>query len=232
MDVLIILRIEGEIEGLILKKLLTFAWSSDPIISKMFYFEEEARRKGYRLIGGIDEAGRGPLAGPVVACCVIMPAGSRIEGVRDSKALSPKRREELSLRIKEVALGFSFGLVPEKVIDRINIFQATLLAMQKAVEGLDRKPDFLLIDGRHAPPTDITHRTIVRGDALSYSIACASILAKVERDRMMVAYDEQFPAYGFARHKGYPTKQHIEALKKYGPCRIHRISFGPVKEII
>ncbi|MBU1487057.1 ribonuclease HII [bacterium] len=196
----------------------------------MFYFEEEARRKGYRLIGGIDEAGRGPLAGPVVACCLIMPLKTQIDGIRDSKKLSPKKRGSLSSKIKEIALDFSFGVVSEGVIDKINILRATLLAMQKAAEGLSHAPHFLLIDGNQAPAVDIPLRAIIKGDALSYSIACASILAKVERDRMMVAYDEQFPVYGFARHKGYPTRQHIKALKKYGPCRIHRTSFGPVRK--
>lgn len=198
----------------------------------MFYFEKEAQREGYRLIGGLDEAGRGPLAGPVVACSVIMPLKPQIDGIRDSKKLSPKKREVLSSKIKEIALDFSFGVVSEEVIDRINILRATLLAMEKAVEGLSPTPHFLLIDGKQSPPSNIPSKAIVGGDNLSYSIACASILAKVERDEMMVAYDEQFPEYGFDCHKGYPTRQHIRALEKYGPCKIHRTTFGPVRKLL
>ncbi len=177
-----------------------------------------------KIIAGIDEAGRGPLAGPVVCACVVMPLGQRIEGINDSKKLSPKKREELYEKIIEFAIDYSIIEVDEKTIDEINILQATRLGMKKALEGLKIKPDIVLIDAVKID-TDLPQDSIIHGDALSYNIAAASILAKVHRDRHMVELDKKYPEYNFAKHKGYGTKAHIEALKKYGKCEIHRESF-------
>lgn len=179
-----------------------------------------------KIIAGIDEAGRGPLAGPVVCACVIMPlrADKIIDGVNDSKKLSPKKREALYEKIIETAIDFSIVEVDEKTIDEINILQATKLGMKKALENLKIKPDIVLIDAVKID-TDLPQEGIIKGDALSYNIAAASILAKVRRDRLMVEHDKKYPQYQFAKHKGYGTKVHIEALKQYGKCEIHRESF-------
>lgn len=178
------------------------------------------------IIAGIDEAGRGPLAGPVVCACVIMPLDEDkiIEGINDSKKLSEKKREILEKLIKERALAYSVVEVDEKVIDEINILNATKLGMKKALEGLSIKPDIALIDAVKID-TEIKQENIIKGDALSYNIASASILAKVHRDRLMMELDKKYPLYAFAKHKGYGTKVHIESLKKYGKCPIHRESF-------
>ncbi len=183
----------------------------------------EKKYKG-KVIAGIDEAGRGPLAGPVVCACAVMPMDNIIEGVNDSKKLSAKKREELYDKIKKVAISYSIVEVDEKTIDKINILQATKLGMKKALETLSVKPDIVLID---AVKIDcrVPQENIIKGDALSYNIAAASILAKVYRDRMMVELDKKYPQYGFAKHKGYGTKAHIEALKKYGKCELHRDTF-------
>lgn len=179
-----------------------------------------------KLIAGVDEAGRGPLAGPVVCACVIMPMESEkiIEGVNDSKKLSAKKREELFDKIVDIAISYSIVEIDEKKIDEINILQATKLGMKKAVENLKVMPDFVLVD---AVKIDVAlpQENLIKGDALSYNIAAASILAKVHRDRMMENFDMKYPEYGFAKHKGYGTKAHIEALKKYGKCEIHRETF-------
>lgn len=179
----------------------------------------------YSLICGIDEAGRGPLAGPVCAGACILKKDEEILYLNDSKKLSEKRREALFLEIKEKALSYSVAFVDEKRIDEINILNATYEAMQKAVLGLSTCPDLLLVDAVHIPEVDIKQVSIVKGDAASVSIAAASILAKVSRDHFMKEMDERYPEYGFSKHKGYGTKAHYEALKKYGPSPIHRMTF-------
>lgn len=185
----------------------------------------EKQYKDYGYICGIDEVGRGPLAGPVVAGAVILPKGKRILYVNDSKKLSEKKREELFDVIKEDALSYGIGIVSPERIDEINILQATYEAMREAVNKLSVKPDILLNDAVTIPGIDVKQVPIIKGDAKSLSIASASILAKVTRDRLMVEYDSLYPEYGFAKHKGYGTKVHIEAIKEYGPCPIHRRTF-------
>ena len=188
-------------------------------------FEKEAAAKGYKAICGVDEAGRGPLAGPVCAAAVILPENTIIEGVNDSKKLSEKKREALFDVIKEQALSYSIAFASVEEIEEMNILNATMLAMKRAVEGLDVKADYAMIDGNRLPNLDIDSEFIIKGDAKSMSIACASILAKVSRDRLLYKYAEEFPEYSFDKHKGYGTKVHVEALKKYGPCKYHRLSF-------
>ena len=182
---------------------------------------------GYTAVAGVDEVGRGPLAGPVVCAAVIMPLGEeqRIPGIDDSKKLSAKKREELSLRIRERARAFSIAEVDEETIDRINILQATRLGMKRAIESLKLPADFVLTDGNMTLDIAVPQKSIVKGDALVYSIGAASIVAKVYRDTLMQRYAEEFPAYGFEKNVGYGTKQHIEAIKEVGICRIHRRTF-------
>lgn len=177
------------------------------------------------LICGIDEAGRGPLAGPVLAGAVILPRDHMIYGINDSKKLTPKKRDELYDIIMKEAVAVSFGMEDEKVIDAVNILQATYSAMRKAIASLTEHPDILLVDAVTIPGTDVPQCAIVKGDAKSVSIGAASIIAKVTRDRMMEEYDKIYPEYHFAKNKGYGTAEHIAALKKYGPCPIHRRSF-------
>ena len=188
-------------------------------------FEKEALAKGYKSVCGVDEAGRGPLAGPVCAAAVILPEGVIIEGVNDSKKLSEKKRESLFDVIREQALSYSIAYATVDEIEKINILNATMLAMRRAIDGLDIKADYAMIDGNKIPPIDIDAECIVKGDAKSMSIACASILAKVSRDRLLYKYAEEYPMYGFDKHKGYGTKVHREAILKYGPCPYHRKSF-------
>ena len=190
-----------------------------------FRYEGEAREQGYTAVCGVDEAGRGPLAGPVCAAAVILPAGLVIEGVNDSKKLSEKKREELFPVICEKALAYGIGWADEREIDEINILQATYRAMKRAVESLPLTADYALIDGNRMPPLAIPGMTIIKGDALSMSIAAASILAKVSRDRVMVQFSREYPQYGFEQHKGYGTAAHVQALREYGPCPLHRQSF-------
>ena len=185
-----------------------------------------------QLIAGVDEAGRGPLAGPVFAAAVILNVQRPIQGLKDSKKLSEKQREELFLQIQDHALAWSFARVEADEIDRVNILQATLLAMQRAVQNLKIAPQLALVDGNQAPKLFCTTKTIIKGDQLEPAISAASIIAKVLRDREMMKFDELYPQYGFAKHKGYPTEQHIVALKKYGPCEIHRRSYGPVAMVV
>lgn len=192
-------------------------------LEEMKAYEKENAQ--YELICGIDEAGRGPLAGPVAAGAVILPKNCRILYLNDSKKLSEKRREELFLEIKEKALAWSVGIATPQRIDEINILQATYEAMREAIKGLGVEPGLLLNDAVTIPGVQIPQIPIVKGDAKSVSIAAASILAKVTRDHMMMEYDEIYPEYGFGKHKGYGTKAHIEALKTFGPCPIHRRSF-------
>lgn len=188
-------------------------------------FENEAYNDGYEIVCGVDEAGRGPLAGPVCAAAVILPKGYVIDGVNDSKKLTEKKREALFDAIKEEALAYSIATASAQEIDEINILQATFLAMKRAVEGLDIKPNIALIDGNKEPHLDIPMRTIIKGDARSANIAAASILAKVTRDRFMLEMAEKYPEYQFDKHKGYGTKLHYEMLDAFGPCEIHRQSF-------
>ena len=190
-----------------------------------FRYEGEAREQGYTAVCGVDEAGRGPLAGPVCAAAVILPAGLVIEGVNDSKKLSEKKREELFPVICEKALAYGIGWADEREIDEINILQATYRVRKGAVESLPLTADYALIDGNRMPPLAIPGTTLVKGDALSMSIAAASILAKVSRDRVMVQFSREYPQYGFEQHKGYGTAAHVQALREYGPCPLHRQSF-------
>ena len=195
-------------------------------LEELSKFEKEYYAKGYEVIGGIDEAGRGPLAGPVVAACVILPKGCVIEGVNDSKKLTEKKREELYDEITQKAVAWGVGIMDNNVIDEINILEATRKAMTHAIEELDVKPDYIFIDAeKHVDTKGIPFLPIIKGDALSISIAAASIIAKVTRDRMMREYDKLFPAYGFEKHKGYGTKAHIDAIKANGLTIIHRKSF-------
>lgn len=189
-------------------------------------YENEALSNGYEIICGVDEAGRGPLAGPVYAAAVILPKGHIVEGVNDSKKLSEKKRELLFDKIIDECVSYSIGTASEKEIDEINILQATYLAMKRAVDGLETVPQLALIDGNGIPPLTMTDaKAIVKGDAKSASIACASVLAKVSRDRYMLKMAEKYPEYKFEKHKGYGTKLHYEMIEKYGICEIHRKSF-------
>ncbi len=195
-----------------------------------YSYEQSALEKGYKVICGIDEAGRGPLAGPVYAAAVILPFGLEIKGLNDSKKLSEKKREELFDVICEKAFSFSIGIATECEIDELNILQATFLAMRRAVDGLDVKPDYALVDGNRHPMLSIPDETVVKGDGKSMSIAAASILAKVSRDRFMLEKAKEYPEYCFEKHKGYGTKLHYEMIEKYGVSDIHRKSF--LKKII
>lgn len=184
------------------------------------------------LVAGVDEAGRGPLAGPVFAAAVILDDLSPVSGLADSKKLTPKKREQLYDSIKAKALCFCIASASVQEIDQLNILQATLLAMQRAVKGLRLKPTKVLVDGNRLPVLDIRAEAIVKGDATVASISAASILAKVERDRWCIEVDAQFPQYGFLAHKGYGTQVHLSALNEYGPCDLHRRSFAPVAKLL
>lgn len=193
-------------------------------------FEENLYNEGNKLICGIDEAGRGPLAGPVAVGAVVMKKASMLEWVNDSKKVTEKRREILYDRIIEDSLAWSVQLISEKEIDELNILNATkkgvTLAIKDIIEQLKAKPDIIILDAlRELDTCDIPYQSIIKGDATCYSISCASILAKVTRDRLMKKYDEKYPQYGFAKHKGYGTKMHIDAIKQYGPSEIHRKTF-------
>lgn len=188
-------------------------------------YENNCISEGYNVICGVDEAGRGPLAGPVFAAAVILPKGTIIEGVDDSKKISETKREKLFDKIKSESLCCSISFATEKEIDEINILNATLLSMKRAIEGLKVKPDIALIDGNRSPELDIPTKCIVKGDAVSQSIAAASILAKVSRDRVMRELASKYPEYSFEKHKGYGTQLHRELIKKYGACEIHRKTF-------
>jgi len=192
--------------------------------------EKNLRQRGYQLIAGIDEAGRGPLAGPVVAAAVILPADFRNSEINDSKQLSALQRERLFVDIKNAALTYAIGIVSPNEIDQMGILNATKLAMRQAVMKLDPKPDFILIDAVAIHVDGIPQMAIIDGDAKVFSIAAASIIAKVSRDRLMVKYHRQFPQYGFDQHMGYGTEIHLGALQKHGPSPIHRMSFSPLKK--
>jgi len=188
-----------------------------------------ARRQ---IIAGVDEAGRGPLAGPVVVAAVVLDSGNPIEGLDDSKKLSRKRREELYPLIIECSAAWAVVEVGPEEIDRVNILQATMLGMQRAVDQLQLAPTLALVDGNRAPELDCTVRTIIQGDSLEPAISAASILAKVTRDRMMCKLHHSFPQYRFDRHKGYPTAEHLTLLAKHGPCVVHRRTFAPVRKLL
>lgn len=190
-----------------------------------YEFENECKTKGYSVVCGIDEAGRGPLAGPVFAAAVILPDGLEDIGLNDSKKLTEKKRDLLFDIIKKKAVAYGIGSANEKEIDEINILNATFLAMKRAVEALGVTPDIALVDGNRKPKTGIPEETIVKGDAKCISIAAASVLAKVSRDRYLLELDKQYPEYQFAKHKGYPTALHYEMIKKYGVSPVHRLSF-------
>lgn len=188
-------------------------------------YENAALNSGFEVICGIDEAGRGPLAGPVYAAAVILPKGHIVEGVNDSKKISEKKRDLLFDKIIDECVCYSIGIASEQEIDEINILQATFLAMRRAVEGLEIKPDIALVDGNKKPGLDIAEQTIVKGDSKSANVAAASIIAKVSRDRYMLEMAEKYPEYQFEKHKGYGTKLHYEMLEKYGISPIHRKTF-------
>ncbi|WP_455013914.1 ribonuclease HII [Hominenteromicrobium sp.] len=190
-----------------------------------YTYEHNAYLRGFTAVCGIDEAGRGPLAGPVCAAAVLLPEGLVIDGLNDSKKLSEKKRELLFPVIQENALAFGIGFADEKEIDEINILQATFLAMHRAFDAMQRRCDYVLVDGNRMPPMPVPGETVVKGDAKSPSIAAASILAKVSRDRVMLEYAKQYPEYQFEKHKGYGTKVHVEALRAFGPSPIHRRTF-------
>lgn len=198
---------------------------------KMNKISKDLRSEGYQLVCGVDEAGRGPLAGPVVAAAVLLDPYEKIIGLDDSKKLSEKRREELFTEIKDKAVAVGLGIVENDIIDRINIQQASFLAMENALHKLDFIPDFLLVDGNRAIPNlDIPQKTVVDGDGRVNSIAAASIIAKVTRDHIIEDYADDYPEYGLAQNKGYGTKEHIEALENYGPTPIHRYSYSVVNK--
>ncbi|MFH1028171.1 MAG: ribonuclease HII [Pseudomonadota bacterium] len=202
----------------------------DQLPTDTLAYEKIAQAQGFQRIAGVDEVGRGPLAGPVMATAVILPPGLHIPGIDDSKKLSPFKREILFDVITAKALAIGTGSVEPEIIDSINILQATRLAMLTAVRQLSPLPDFLLIDGITPINTSIPQKTVKKGDSLSLSIAAASIIAKVTRDRLMVEMDQRYPGYGFAGHKGYGSALHLEAIRQLGPCPIHRLTFGGVKE--
>jgi len=201
-------------------------------IRKLKQYEEELWEQGFRYIAGIDEVGRGPIAGPVVVAAVVLPRKTFIAGVNDSKKLSAKKRETLAAEIKAKAISWTVVAVNPPYLDEINILNATRKAMHIAVAELCPRPDFLLIDALKLSDININQQSLIKGDSLSFSIACASILAKVERDASMEYFDIIYPGYDFAKHKGYATRQHIQALMDKGPCSIHRSSFEPVKSLL
>lgn len=193
--------------------------------TNMWEIENDLQKLGYQMVCGVDEAGRGPLAGPVCAAAVILPNNAEIPGLNDSKKLSDKKRRELFPIIQEMAIAYAVVLVDEKTIDEINILQATFMAMEQAVSKLERKPDYVLIDGNKLPNIEISAKAVVHGDSLSASIAAASVLAKVTRDDLMLELAKEYPKYGFEIHKGYGTKAHCAAILENGPCPIHRMTF-------
>ncbi len=200
-------------------------------LTAMLKHERKAMKAGFKRIAGVDEAGRGPLAGPVVAAACVLPKGAHLEGLDDSKKLLPSERHRIFQQILALTdVDYGIGIIDNLIIDQINILQATFEAMIAAMMRLTERPDFVLIDGNRMPKVDIPGQAIVGGDALSQSIAAASVLAKVTRDELMNVYDEEWPEYGFRKHKGYATKAHLLAIEKYGPCPIHRMSFEPMKQ--
>ncbi len=198
----------------------------------VWYFEGCARASGYTVIAGLDEAGRGPLAGPVVAAAVVLPDGLLIPGLTDSKQVPEKERERLFDLIREQAVCHGVGIVDVRTIDAVNILQATIIAMERALALLQPQPDYLLLDAITLPRIPLPQQPIIQGDCRSHSIAAASILAKVTRDRLMLELHEQYPRYNFRKHKGYGTKEHMSLLREHGPCEVHRKTFGPVARML
>jgi ribonuclease HII len=198
----------------------------------VLYFERCARESGACRIAGLDEAGRGPLAGPVVAAAVVLPEGLLLPGVTDSKKLTPRQREKLYDVITASAVAYGIGTADERTIDEVNVLQATIIAMERALQAIVPPPDFLLIDAVTLPRTRLPQKAIIRGDFRSHSIAAASILAKVFRDRLMEELHERYPQYHFHRHKGYGTKEHLDLIRKHGPCDAHRKSFEPLATML
>jgi ribonuclease HII len=196
------------------------------------FFERSAHDAGYTCVAGLDEAGRGPLAGPVVAAAVVLPDGLLIPGVKDSKQVSEKNRERLFDIVRDQAICYGIGIADERTIDDVNIYQATIVAMERSLEALNPQPDYLLLDAITLPRVPIPQKYLIKGDCRSHSIAAASILAKVTRDRLMLKLHDQYPQYNFRKHKGYGTREHLEALNKYGPCDAHRRTFNPVARIL
>lgn len=194
-------------------------------------YEDELHRQGHTLVAGVDEAGRGPLAGPVVAAAVVLPPGLVLAGVDDSKRLSVRQREQLEQDIKREALAWAIGMVFPPLLDRLNVLNASREAMRLALQGLALRPQHVITDAVRLTGLEVGQTPLVRGDSLSISVACASILAKVERDRVMAAADGLFPGYGFGAHKGYGTREHLRALHQLGPCPLHRLSFAPVAAV-
>jgi len=200
-------------------------------LTSKWHFEQKAKEQGFSLVAGVDEAGRGPIAGPLVVAACILP--EQEWEIDDSKKLSPKQRDRAyHALLANPNVIYAIEVLPRELIDEINILQATLLGMQKVIAKLSTVPQLVLVDGNRAPSFSIPAWPIVQGDTLSYSIGAASILAKVTRDALMQAYDAEWPMYGFAEHKGYPTAKHIEALQMHGPCPIHRRSYAPVKSVL
>ena len=198
-------------------------------IETLYEYERNLSNQGYSLIAGIDEAGRGPLAGPVTIGCVILPLGCILPNLNDSKKLTVKQREELYWQIKNKAVASSIEVIDVDIIDRMNIYQATRFGMYSICERMKPQPEAVLVDAVPLPELTVPSKSIIGGDALSASIAAASIIAKVERDRIMDELDKEYPHYGFSQHKGYATVEHLNAIKKYGPCPIHRRTFEPVR---
>jgi ribonuclease HII len=204
---------------------------NDSAGTDLWEYEKQARSGGYCTIAGIDEAGRGPLAGPVVAAAVVLPVVLVPAGITDSKKLTPNKRRRLYDRIYAGAVAVGIGIVDPPHIDQLNILRASLLAMAISVENLSPRPDFLLVDGKFTIPSSLPQAAVVRGDSMSISIAAASIIAKETRDRLMERYHLDYPEFGFSRHKGYPTRAHREAIRQFGCCPIHRRSFKGVKDV-
>ncbi len=198
----------------------------------MYDFENDLLEKGYKHIAGVDEVGRGPLAAGVLAAAVVLNPEKIIPGLDDSKKLSDKKRKYLAEQIKKEALGFAYGYVNQTMIDEINIYQASKLAMIRALKSLKVKYDFILVDAMPLKEMEIPHLAIIKGDSLSASIAAASIIAKVKRDEIMEKFDRIYPVYSFSQNKGYPTKKHLDALKENGPCSLHRKTYKPVQDTI
>ncbi len=201
----------------------------DPV-TDTFSFEKGLHRKGHSLVAGLDEVGRGPLAGPVVAACVILPTDCDYQEFVDSKKITHNNRIRLNDKLHQIGAQITVGISSVSEIEQFNILQASLLAMKKAVQALSRQPDYLLVDGTFSVPVSIPQQTLTKGESKSASIAAASIVAKVMRDRMMEDYHQRFPAYNFKKNKGYPTAEHRKAIKEYGPCKIHRQTFKGVRE--
>jgi ribonuclease HII len=204
----------------------------DTVVCDTLFFERSARTSGFRVIAGLDEAGRGPLAGPVVAAAVVLPEGFVLTGLTDSKQVPEPERDRLFDEIRQQAVCYGIGIADERTIDEANILQATIIAMERALAALAPQPDYLLLDAVTLPRVRLPQKPLIKGDCRSDSIAAASILAKVTRDRLMIELHERFPQYNFQKHKGYGTREHMELLRQYGPCSAHRRSFAPVAELL